>query len=232
MAQDKMAVNSDFVPFSLLMHGEEGALQTIDPYLQSRKEAARLVFEAEEALRQARQQAEVIEKEAFDKGYAEGRGKGEAEGQRQFAEAAAKLGRLLESLERQRAEIQGQYEKDLLPLITAMVDKLVQHEVSVNNLVIASCLKNSMQYVADSATVRVHLHPDDFIRIKEISLNDPDFLGSRRQLDLVEDDTVSVGGCYVRSDFGEVDASLAHFKNRLYLAVEKAFLAALAEPGS
>lgn len=227
-----MAVNDEFVPFSLLVCGAEGEPQTIDPFQQERKEAARLRREAEEILRQAEQRAVSIEQQAHDKGFAEGRAKGESEGRRQYEEAAARFAQLLGALERQRAEIQGQYEKDLLPLIIAMVDKLVQHEVSVNNRVIASCLKNTMQYVADSATVRVHLHPDDFMRIKEISLSQPDFLGSRKQLELVEDDTVAVGGCYVRSDFGEVDASFEGFRNRLYQSVEKAFFAALAGPDS
>lgn len=232
MAQNKMAANSDFVPFSVLVRGAEGGPKTIDPFQQARKEAARRVREAEETLRQAGQKAGDIEKQAYDKGFAEGQAKGESEGRRLYEEKTAQFGRLLTALEDQRAEIQGQYEKDLLPLILAMVDKLVQHEVSVNNRVIASCLKNTMQYVADSATVRVHLHPDDFIRVKEVSLSQPDFLGSRKQLDLVEDDTVTVGGCYIRSDFGEVDASLESFRNRLYQAVEEAFSTALAEPGS
>jgi len=229
MTPKKIIANSEFIPFSLLMRGGEGGTQTIDLHQQGRAEAARLIREAEEVLRQARQQAEDIEKQAYDKGFAEGRNEGETEGRRKYEEEAGKLDRLMGALERQRAEIQGQYEKDLLPLIVAMVDKLVQHEISVNSRVIASCLKNTMQYLAESATVRVHLHPDDFNRIKEASLNNPDFLGSRKQLDLVEDDSVTVGGCLVRSDFGEVDASLEKFKSRLYQAVEEAFLAALAE---
>lgn len=232
MAQNKMAVNSEFVPFSLLVHGEEGGPQSIDPFQQSRREAARLRQEAEETLRQARQQAEEIEKEAYAKGLAEGRNQGQSEGRLQYDEATAKFEQLLQALEGQRGEIQRHYEKDLLPLIIAMVDKLVQHEVSVNDQVIANCLRNTMQFVADSAMVKVHLHPDDFLRIKEISLNRPDFLGTRKQLDLVEDETVAVGGCYIRSDFGEVDASLDNFRTRLYQAVEEAFLAALAEPGT
>ena len=229
MTSKKTAANSEFVPFSLLMRGGEGGTMTIDPYQQGREEAARLIREAEEVLRQARQDAADIEKQAYGKGFAEGSSKGETEGRRQYEEEVAKLDKLMTALERQRAEIQGQYEKDLLPLVIAMVDKLVQHEISVNSRVIASCLRNTMQYVADSATVKVHLHPDDFNRIKEASLSNPDFLGTRKQLDLVEDDTVAVGGCLVNSDFGEIDASLEKFKNRLYQAIEKAFLAALAE---
>jgi flagellar assembly protein FliH len=228
----KMTVNSDFVPFSLLVHGEDGQPQTIDPFQQRRKEAARLMREAEEILQKARQQAAEIEKQAYDKGLAEGRDKGESEGRRQYEEILTRFDQLMAAVEGQRAQIQGQYEKELLPLIIAMVDKLVQHEISVNNRVIASCLRNTMQFVADSAMVRVYLHPDDFIRIKEVSLNNPELLGSRKQLDLVEDDTVAIGGCYIRSDFGEVDASLENFRNRLYQTVEKAFLAALAEPGN
>lgn len=229
MTPKKTMANSEFVPFSLLMQGGKDEPQTIDPYQQGRREAARLIREAEQTLSEARQQAADIEKQAYDKGFAEGRTKGEADGRQKYDEAAAQLAQLMVSLQSQRTEIQGQYEKDLLPVVIAMVDKLVQHEISVNSRVIASCLRNSLQYVADSATVRVHLHPDDFSRVKEAALSNPDILDSRKQLDLIEDDTVSVGGCLLTSDFGEVDASLDRFKSRLYQAVESAFLAALAE---
>jgi flagellar assembly protein FliH len=37
-----------------------------------------------------------------------------------------------------------------------------------------------------------------------------------------------VGGCFLKTDFGEIDATLENCKARLYDAVEQAFIAAMA----
>jgi len=228
-AEKNKSAGREFVPFSLLLQGGEGKPQTIDPLLQCRKQAEEKLRQAEKALADALLQADEIKRAAHEKGHAEGYGKGEEVALVKYDEAIEQLGRTMEAVERQRAVVQQGYEKDLLPIIIAVADRLVHHEISVNRQVIVSCLKMAMQFVSDSAVIRVHLHPEDFARVREASFRNPDLLSGRKQLDLVEDETVSQGGCLLRSDFGEVDASFDKFRSRLFAAVEEAFLAALAE---
>ena len=226
-----MKTGKDFVPFSLLLQSGEGKAQTIYPLLQSRRKAEEILQEADKVLAEARRQASEIERAAYEKGYAEGRDRGEAEGKARYEESVSRLTRMTDSVEQQRNLIQKQYEKELLPVVLAVVDRLVHHEISVNQRVIFGCLCKALQFVADSAVVKVHLHPDDFAKIREASLTNTDLLAGRKQLDFIEDESVSMGGCLLRSDFGEVDASLDQFRSRLYKAVEEAFLSALAESG-
>lgn len=75
----------------------------------------------------------------------------------------------------------------------------------------------------------IHLHPEDFTRIKEASLDNPDLLQGADNIELMEDPAINQGGCLLETDFGTIDATLENCRENLYQAVDQAFLAALAE---
>lgn len=187
--------------------------------------------QGEEILRQARENAARIEQEAYEKGFAEGRQDGLAEGLGKFETLTQQFEGLYDVIQGQRGAVNSSYEEDLLVLVKTMVDRLVNHEVSVNPRVIEACLRQAMEYVVENSLVRVHLNPDDFNRLKAAGLEDPALLEGRNTLQLIEDPGISAGGCLLSTDFGEIDATLENCRDRLYEAVDKAFLAALRTEG-
>jgi len=193
------------------------------------REAARQ--EAEAILRQAHAEAARVEEEARERGYAKGEEEGRAAGEQEYRQRIEQLDALLKELQTDREHLLHRYEQEILTLVTAMVERLVHHEVSVNPLVIKACLKEAMNFVVQNSLVRVHLHPDDLQRVKEATLVDPTFFSQAGQVQLVEDPLISQGGCRLSGGFGEVDATLETRRERLLSAVEQAFLAALAAGG-
>jgi flagellar assembly protein FliH len=183
--------------------------------------------EAAEILRQAGDQADALRQEAYAEGLARGEAEGKAIGLAQYEQQREELAALCGALEGERAAVLRQHEESMLALITAMVDRLVYHEVSVNPLVIQACLKQAMEFVVENSTVRIHLHGDDFLRLKKASLEDSRLIEGKNRIQLVEDPNIAVGGCFLKTDFGEIDATLENSKARLYAAVEQAFLAAM-----
>ncbi|MFZ5776055.1 MAG: FliH/SctL family protein [Thermodesulfobacteriota bacterium] len=184
--------------------------------------------EAAEIVRRAREEAAAIEAEARERGFAAGEEAGKAEGQRQFQERIDLLDTVLRDLDSQRAMLQARQEEDMLALIKAMVDRLVHHEVSVNPLVIQACLKKAMEFVVENSMVHIHLHGEDFNRLKKAALDNPRLLEGKNRLQLVEDPSVSMGGCLLKTDFGEIGATLEECRDKLYAAVDRAFHEALA----
>lgn len=180
--------------------------------------------EAAEILRQAGDQAESLRQEA----YACGLDKGEAAGLALYEERLQELATLFAALNGERQAVLRQHEESMLPLITAMVDRLVYHEASLNPLVIQACLKKAMEFVVENSTVQIHLHADDLARLEKASLENVRLIEGKNRIQLVEDPSLAVGGCFLKTDFGEIDATLENCKARLYAAVEQAFLAALA----
>jgi len=183
--------------------------------------------EAVEIMRQAGEQAEKLKDEAYAEGLARGEGEGRAAGLAQYEKQLEKFGAVFAALNVELESILRQHEETVLALITTMVDRLVYHEVSVNPLVIQTCLKKAMEFVVENSTVQIHLHGDDFNRLKKASLENSRLIEGKNRIQLVEDPNIEVGGCFLKTDFGEIDATMENRKARLYAAVEQAFLAAV-----
>ena len=184
--------------------------------------------EAAAMIRQAGEEAEKLREEAYAEGLAKGEAAGKAAGMAQYEQQLQELAVLFAALDGEREALLRQHEESMLALITAMVDRLVYHEVSVNPLVIQACLKKAMECVVENSTVAIHLHGYDFARLKKASLEDSRLIEGKNRIQLVEDPNVAVGGCFLKTDFGEIDATLENCKARLYDAVEQAFIAAMA----
>ena len=184
--------------------------------------------EAAEILRQAGEQAESLREAAYVEGLTKGEAAGKAAGLAQYEKQMEELAVLLAALDGEKEAILRQHKESMLALITTMVDRLVYHEVSVNPLVIQACLKNAMEFVVENSTVRIHLHGDDFARLKKASLENSRLIEGKNRIQLVEDPNITVGGCFLKTDFGEIDTTMENCKARLYAAVEQAFLAAMA----
>lgn len=188
--------------------------------------------QAEEIINNAKEAAVQIEQDAYQKGYAQGEKDGLAQGEKKFGEAIRNTEELLKKLQDQIAGLHKKHGQDLLVLIKAMVGRLVNHEVSVNPGVIQACLRKTMEFVVENSVVRIHLHSDDFNRLKEAGLENLALLDGKSKVQLVEDPNISMGGCLASSDFGEVDSTLENCREKLYEAVDRAFLASLADDTS
>lgn len=217
----------DFLSFEDFWQSKPGSVEAKE--LARRKSPQEIAMqEAAEIIRQAGEQAEKLKDEAYAEGLAKGEAEGKAAGLAQYEQQVEELTSLLSALDGEREALLRQHEESMLSLITTMVDRLVYHEVSVNPLVIQACLKKAMEFVVENSTVQIHLHGDDFARLKKASLENSRLIEGKNRIQLVEDPNIAVGGCFLKTDFGEIDASLENCKARLYAAVEQAFSAAMA----
>ena len=218
-----------FVSYESLWHDPEGGEEEIGPggAEKMRIEQERIRMENEEMIEKARAQAVEIEKKAYDKGFARGEEEGRTSGRAEFDDRLLKAENLIRELEKARSDVFLRYEDDLPPLIQTMVDRLVNHEVSVNPRVITSCLRDSMEYVVARSMVKVHLHPNDLERFNKMEQEEPRSLAGRQQVELVADPEISEGGCFLETEFGEIDATLENRREKLYEAVDRAFRVAI-----
>ncbi|MEA3546735.1 MAG: FliH/SctL family protein [Thermodesulfobacteriota bacterium] len=223
--------SGEFVSYESLWHDREGDEEEIgsSPVEKLMKEQERILSENEEMIEKARAEAEEIEKQAYDKGFARGEEEGMTSGRAKFDDRLLQAANLIRELEKARSDIHRRYEDDLLPLIKTMVDRLVNYEVSVNSQVIMACLRDAMEFVVARSTVKVHLHPVDLERINKMEQDDPEILSGRQQVELVADPDISEGGCFLETEFGEIDATIENRREQLYEAVDQAFQAAIEE---
>jgi len=210
-----------FHSLASLWQSDDAELVSVLSKLEVEKENLRRqteMMQAETAAMVASAQARVaqIEKDAFDKGFAEGK----ASGLEQEKAKIAQVDALLTAIEQDRQRLYAQYEADILSLIKAMVDRVLFHEVTVNPQAIEVCLKTALAYVVENSTIVIRLHGQDLEQLKQAAMERPEILAGYKKIELTEDPSIGLGGCILDTGFGEIDATLESRKGKVFAAID------------
>lgn len=157
-------------------------------------------------------------REGREQGYKKGQQEGQAEGyQRGYAEGLAggrdevllrvqKLDQILEFVGRPLKQLDATVEEELAWLATEIARRLVRRELRAAPGEIVAVVREAVGLLpVASANVQVRLHPDDARLIREVlSLGRDDEPVWR----IVEDQTLSRGGCVVNADLSRIDATV------------------------
>ena len=152
-------------------------------------------------LREALQESEA-------RGYAAGLAKAQAESQISLDALTARIAQLdsvLQLLGQPLAQLDGEVEKELLHLTLAVGKQLARRELRVDPAQVIGIIRESLSLLPASARdVRIHLHPEDAATVRE-RLAEP---AKERAWTVVEDPTLSRGGCMVRTENSQIDVRL------------------------
>src|SRR5580704_1487408 len=156
---------------------------------------------AEAIARVAREQSEA-------RGYEAGMAKAKAEMEGHNNELKAriqKLDKLLQFMGRPLEELDADVEKMLLQLTLAVGKQLARRELRIDPSQVIAIIRESLQELPTAAReARVLLHPEDAAIVRE-RLAEP---SNERAWTIVEDPTMSRGGCIVKTETSRIDARL------------------------
>ena len=168
---------------------------------------------AEAIARLAREQTEI-------QGYQAGMAKAQAEMKGKLAELDARIQRidtLLQFIGRPLQDLDGEVEKMLLQLALTVGKQLARRELRVDPAQVIGIIREALaELPAAAREIRVHLHPEDAKIVRE-RLTAPAY---ERAWTVVEDPTMSRGGCVVRTDNSQIDARL---ESRINTVIANAF---------
>jgi flagellar assembly protein FliH len=154
-----------------------------------------------EVLRQALQESEA-------RGYQAGLAKAQAESAVSLAALSARVQQLdsvLQLLGRPLAQLDVDIEKELLHLALTVGKQLARRELRADPTQVIGIIRESLsQLPAAARDVRVHLHPDDAATVRE-RLAAP---SKERAWTIIEDPTLTRGGCVVRTENSQMDVRL------------------------
>lgn len=164
--------------------------------------------EADEIVRQAEAYQADVEQAAREKGLQEARRMFETEvAERVAAEIEPMRATLAETIARVsalEAEISAKIETELLEFALEIAKKIVGREVTIDREVALTLVKISLAKLHSRTFAKIYLNPQDsaFVEAHRERLN---FQGS---IELVEDSSISPGGCLVRTETGDIDARI------------------------
>ena len=150
-------------------------------------------------------QLERIQKQAYDEAYARGLKEGTATGQAQIREQARLFTGLASYLQKPIKEADEKIEHELMLLCLAIAKQIIRREITLDPGHIISVIREALAALpVSSQKIRVYLHPDDAVVVRKVmaELND-DFSWK-----VVEDITLTRGGCKVVTEYSQIDATL------------------------
>jgi flagellar assembly protein FliH len=154
-----------------------------------------------ELLREALQEGEA-------RGYQAGLAKAQAESKVPLEALAARVNQLdsiLQLLGQPLAQLDTEIEKELLHLALTVGKQLARRELRIDPAQVIGIIRESLsQLPASARDVRIHLHPEDAATVRE-RLAAPT---NERAWTIVEDPTLTRGGCIVRTETSQIDVRL------------------------
>ncbi len=193
---------SDFEPLEAVGEGEDATFTNHVPNIEeiiqnAQTEATRIIALAEENaanIAAAAQEKAVQEVQAqFDEKVAAG-----------VAEIRQQLAETIEKISALSSEITNRTEGDLVKLALQIAKKVVAREVTIDREIALTLVKVSLGKLHNRSIAEVHLNPEDFVYV-QAQREKIDFRGS---LELVEDRSISVGGCLIHTETGDIDARI------------------------
>lgn len=173
-------------------------LPTAEEIEQIHEEARRNGFE--EGLTDGRTQGYS---EGRETGYKQGREAGFLEGKAVAEDEARKLYGLVEQLEQALTKLDAEIAEELVSLAVELARKILQYTLAVEPEAVVSVIRTVLQTMPQTRA-QIHLNPDDVALAKR-------YLGeelNQAEHVLVEDETVSYGGCRVETPGAQIDATM------------------------
>ncbi len=147
-------------------------------------------------------------KEAQTRGYEAGMARASAETGARLAALEERVKRLdaaLQLLARPLQQLDAEIEDELAQLALSVGKQLARRELHIEPTQVIAILRESLALLPIAAReVRVHLHPEDAATVRE-HLTTP---ATDRAWTIVEDPTLSRGGCVIHSQSSRIDARL------------------------
>ena len=164
----------------------------------------------EKILKQARDRALLIEREAYEKGFAQGERDGLEMGEKRLEAILDTFRKILEEIGSLRRNLYQKYEGEMVRLIFALTRKILRHDLPLPEGWVKETVKAAFQYVLEPRKVIVHLNPKDYQYLLSHPGGFP-FSGEGKEegkVKIVADPSITRGGCFLETPLGDIDATL------------------------
>jgi len=196
--------DKDKEDFILLKEGEEN--------FKKRKEV-------EDILQNAHKKVSLLEKEAYEKGFAQGEKDGLELGGKKAVKVIENIENLFIEISNLKREIVRRHEKQILELIFAIVKKILHDHLDINEKTIKNIIFQALDVTAEKSKIVLKVNPEDFDFVEGLR---PEFFSKFKELKSItatSDPSITKGGCFLETPYGDVDATIETQLEKIYQSV-------------
>lgn len=175
---------------------------------QARERADEIVEEAELEAETIISEKEEKVAEAREEGYKAGYNDGTRQAQEDTIEMIEQGETILQEARRKRNSLIGELDEEFVSLLSQLAGRVVREYVEADPDTVLRTVKQAVEEVRDQQQVTVVLHPKDLVPVQTAVDSFLDQHPSLSHVNLVEDDRLERGGCRIRTDYGDIEATL------------------------
>jgi flagellar assembly protein FliH len=163
-----------------------------------------------------------LEREAYEKGFAQGQKDGLDLGERKALETWKEMVTLFEELGNLKAMVFSEGQEEMVQLSLAIARKIVKREVSLDPDMVRRSVRSALEFLNDKSFMRVLVHPNDMKNLEQYL---PELAEDKKiqRFELAEDNCVGPGGCILESGFGRINATIEGQLDELKTEIEDLF---------
>lgn len=160
-----------------------------------------------------------VEEKAYVQGFIKGEKAGIESGAKKLEPIINSFRDVIVKLEKIKNDLYRNAEKEAVELSMAIAKKIVCHEIAINREVVLNVVKEALTRITDHDQMHIKVNPEDLNIIKQAKPEFSDFLDKMQGVIFEEDKTIRSGGCFIRTNMGDIDARI----EKQFQALEEAF---------
>jgi len=170
--------------------------------------AEEIVAQSKDIVSSARKKADEIERDAYEKGFAQGQKDGYELGGKKLDKVLASIEDILKELAEYKARFVKENETEILALVRRIAECVVKGTVRVDNDVVQRNILEAFTLVSDPTEVTLRVSEEDLEHVKELRPGFFEQIEGLNGLTMEADPTVVRGGCILEAKSGNVDGRL------------------------
>jgi flagellar assembly protein FliH len=170
-----------------------------------RVEAAKIVQQAHQQAEQIRRQAEAAGRKAAEAAIE--RVLDERVGTR-MATLLPALEHLLAEMNDTKAQLLSRWEQSALKVASAIAERIIRRELSHDPQITLDSIADALRLAAGMTEISLHISPTDYENLGTQIDRLAETLGHLAPSAIVADATITLGGCRVKTKFGEIDQQI------------------------
>jgi flagellar assembly protein FliH len=147
-----------------------------------------------------------LEKAAYDNGFIQGEKAGLEIAEKRVEEAMKRYAEAILGVDKLRSFLHAQVEREVVKLSVEVAKKIIHREINMDTDIIQTLIHVALGHVTDKSAVTIHLNPADYNYLLEQRSELSQSEG--RDLTLLADKSIDRGGCFIKTECGDIDARI------------------------
>jgi flagellar assembly protein FliH len=163
------------------------------------------IEERERYIKQVADKTHSLEKEAYEKGFAQGEKAGMELGEKRFDSVIKSFTEGLEEVKKLKEALYQKSEQEMLKLVLAIARRVIQKDASTDEKIILSMIQSALKYVADQEESTVKLNPSD---LEFASQHRGEITKGMKKVIFEADGGIPRGAVVIESNRGVIDGGI------------------------